>query len=546
METGLILFGVAVVIIFVIICGVLARYRRCPSDKIMVIYGKVGGNQSAECIHGGAAFVWPIFQDYQYLDLTPFSINIDLRGALSKQNIRVDVPSSFTVAISTEHNVMQMAAERLLGLDLRTVQNLASEIILGQLRLIVAQMDVEELNTQRERFMEEVSKNVESELKKIGLKLINANITDIRDESNYIEALGKKAEAAAINDAKVQVAELNRRGNTLEAEHKAQEMIGIKEQERVKRVGIAESDAQAVAAEKEAEKALRTAVARTNAETIAAEKEAEMRQRAAVAEANAQSIAAEKEAEMKVRAATAARDADAKAAENQALANIAMSDAKRREAEAEAAARAYTAEKVQNAQALSAAYSAEEKAEQARAARQKATMEADVLVQAEIERKRVEIAAEAEAEAIRRRAKGHADALLTKMQAEADGYKAQLAKRAEGFTMLVRAANNDPKSAVNLMMTDKIEELLKIQVEAIKNINIDKVTVWDFMGGKDGSSTTSNFLSSMMKSIPPMKDVFDMVGMEMPANLGKDKETVAPATSVAAKPSIVSSKSISA
>ena len=544
-EMTFIIIGIAIFVIFAIIVGILKNYRRCPSDKILVIYGSGTKGETATCIHGGASFVWPIIQDYQYLDLTPFSINIELRGALSKQNIRVDVPSSFTVAISTDGRVMHNAAERLLGLDLRTVQNLASEIILDQLRLVVAQMDVEELNTERERFMEEVRKNVESELSKIGLKLINANITDIRDESNYIEALGRKAEAAAINDAKVQVAELNRKGNTAEAEHKAQELIGIKEQERVKRVGIAEADAQAVAAEKEAEKSLRTAVARTNAETVAAEKEAEMRQRAAIAEANAASIAAEKEAEMKVRAATAARDADAKAAENQALANIAISDAKRREAEAEAAARAYTAEKVQNAQALSAAYSAEEKAEMARAARQKATMEADVLVQAEIERKRIEIAAEAEAEAIRRRAKGHADALLTKMQAEADGYKAQLAKRAEGFTMLVRAANNDPKSAVNLMMTDKIEDLLKIQVEAIKNINIDKVTVWDSMGGKDGSSTTANFLSSMMKSIPPMKDVFDMVGMEMPANLGKDKEA-APASAAASKPSIVASKSISA
>ena len=382
-EMTFIIIGIAIFVIFAIIVGILKNYRRCPSDKILVIYGSGTKGETATCIHGGASFVWPIIQDYQYLDLTPFSINIELRGALSKQNIRVDVPSSFTVAISTDGRVMHNAAERLLGLDLRTVQNLASEIILGQLRLVVAQMDVEELNTERERFMEEVRKNVESELSKIGLKLINANITDIRDESNYIEALGRKAEAAAINDAKVQVAELNRKGNTAEAEHKAQELIGIKEQERVKRVGIAEADAQAVAAEKEAEKSLRTAVARTNAETVAAEKEAEMRQRAAIAEANAASIAAEKEAEMKVRAATAARDADAKAAENQALANIAISDAKRREAEAEAAARAYTAEKVQNAQALSAAYSAEEKAEMARAARQKATMEADVLVRAE-------------------------------------------------------------------------------------------------------------------------------------------------------------------
>jgi flotillin len=179
--TFIIIIGIAVFVIFAIIVGVLKNYRRCPSDKILVIYGKGTGNQSATCVHGGAAFVWPILQDYQYLDLTPFSINIELRGALSKQNIRVDVSSSFTVAISTDGHTMQNAAERLLGLDFCTIQNLASKIILGQLRLIVAQIDVEELNTERERFMDEMYKNVEPELRKIGLKLYNAYINDVRE-----------------------------------------------------------------------------------------------------------------------------------------------------------------------------------------------------------------------------------------------------------------------------------------------------------------------------------------------------------------------------
>jgi flotillin len=173
--------GITFFIVIAIVVGILKNYRRCPSDKILVIYGKGTGGRSAICVHGGAAFVWPVIQNYQYLDLTPLTLDVELCGALSKQNIRVDVSSSFTVAISTDGHTMQNAAERLLGLDLRTVQNLASEIILGQLRLIVAQMDVEELNTQRERFMDEMYKNVESELRKIGLKLVNAYINDVRE-----------------------------------------------------------------------------------------------------------------------------------------------------------------------------------------------------------------------------------------------------------------------------------------------------------------------------------------------------------------------------
>ena len=115
-------------ILFIVLIGIAARYKKCPSDQVLVIFGKTKGDKAARCIHGGAAFIVPIIQSYQYMDLTPISINVDLRNALSKQNIRVDVPSSFTVGISTEPGVMQNAAERLLGLRLQQIQELADDI----------------------------------------------------------------------------------------------------------------------------------------------------------------------------------------------------------------------------------------------------------------------------------------------------------------------------------------------------------------------------------------------------------------------------------
>ena len=216
------LLVVIALLVFTLFLIFLSRYRKCPSDRIMVIYGKVGKNadgtaRSSKCIHGGAAFVWPIIQSYQYLDLTPISIAVDLRSALSRQNIRIDVPSIFTVGISTEPGVMQNAAERLLGLKLSEIQELAKDIIFGQLRLVIATMDIEEINTDRDKFLEAVSRNVETELKKIGLRLINVNVTDISDESGYISALGKEAAAKAINDAKKNVAEKERDGSIGEA-----------------------------------------------------------------------------------------------------------------------------------------------------------------------------------------------------------------------------------------------------------------------------------------------------------------------------------------
>ena len=199
----IILISVIAVLAFSLLLMLLTRYKKCPSDKIMVIYGRVGQNKdgtarSAKCIHGGAAFIWPVIQSYEFLDLTPISISVDLQNALSRQNIRIDVPSRFTVGISTEPGVMQNAAERLLGLDLNEIQELSRDIIFGQLRLIIATMDIEEINTDRDKFLEQVSRNVETELKKIGLRLINVNVTDISDESGYIIALGKEAAAKCV------------------------------------------------------------------------------------------------------------------------------------------------------------------------------------------------------------------------------------------------------------------------------------------------------------------------------------------------------------
>lgn len=453
MNPAIIFLICAVALILVsFIAWICSRYKKCPSDKIMVIYGSIGKNndgtnRSAKCIHGGAEFVIPVFQSYAYLDLTPISISVDLKNALTRQNIRIDVPSRFTVGISTEMGVMQNAAERLLGLQMSEIQELARDIIFGQLRLIIATMDIEEINTDRDKFLAAVSSNVETELKKIGLRLINANVTDITDESGYIAALGKEAAAKAINDAKKSVAEQERDGS------------------------IGEANAQ-------------------------------MDQRIKVAEANSVAIQGENEAKMK----------------------IAMSDAALKEKEAEAKKIATTAEKIQAAKALEEAYAAEQAAELARRSKEQATLEADIIVRAEARKKEMELAAEAEAEQMRRRAQGEADAIYAKMQAEARGVEEILKKQAAGLAEVVKSAGGDPDSALRLLIADKLEDLMRVQVDAIKNIKIDKVTVWDNGQSANGKTSTANFISGMMKSVPPLDEVFSMAGMQLPSILGKKAE----------------------
>lgn len=460
MSTGIGSVGLLVVILVVVIFAtfsfVIRRYRRCPSDKILVVYGKTGGG-SAKCIHGGGKFVWPIIQDYAYLNLTPISIDANLTNALSRQNIRVDVPCRFTVGISTEPDSMNNAAERLLGLTSNEIQELARDILFGQLRLVIATMSIEEINSDRDKFLDNISKNVEVELKKIGLRLINVNVTDIKDESGYIEALGKEAAAKAINEAKVSVAEQDKYGE-----------IGKAEAVRDTRIKTSEANAIAVKGE------------------------------------------------------------------NTAQIEIANSNAFRREKEAEANRLATAAEKVQQAKALQEAYAAEREAELARAERERSTQQANIIVPEEIEKQRRIIEAEAEAEKARVNAKGEADAIFAKMEAEAKGLYEILTKQAAGYDKMVQTAGGDANKAYMLLLLEKLPELVKTQVEAVKGVNIDHVTVWDSGNNGDGKGSTANFVSGLMKSVPPLSDLFDLAGMNLPEYLGK-KSSVEDVTPVEEK-----------
>lgn len=485
--TPILIIVVAAIVFFVTISALVSRYKRCPSDKILVIYGRTGGS-SAKCVHGGGAFIYPVIQDFAFLDLKPISIDANLTNALSRQNIRVDVPCRFTIAISTDADSMNTAAERLLGLSHDQIQELAKDILFGQLRLVIATMTIEEINSDRDKFLENISKNVDSELKKIGLKLINVNVTDIKDESGYIEALGKEAAAKAINEAKISVAEQEKIGETGKALADREKDTQIAETHRDRDVKIAIT-------QKDKEISIATAV---KDETIG-KAEAQRDTRVKTSEANAIAIKGE----------------------NAAKIDIANSEALRREKEAESLRIAITAEKVEQAKALEASYIAEQKAELARSERERSTQIANIVIPAEIAKQRAIIEAQAAAETIRENAKGEADAIYAKMEAEAKGLFEILTKQAEGYKEVVAAAGGDPTKAFQLLLIEKLPELVKTQVEAVKNIKIDKITVWESGNGQggDGNSSTANFVSGMMKTVPPLNDLFNMAGLNLPSYL---------------------------
>jgi flotillin len=470
----LIAIGAVIAVFFLLVVTIAARYKKCPSDRILVVYGKVGSGKSAQCYHGGAAFIWPIFQDYQFLNLTPLPIDIKLEGALSKQNIRVNTPSTFTVGIATEPGVMENAAERLLGLTMQHITELAKDIIFGQMRVVIATMDIEEINADRDKLIANISTGVEVELKKVGLRLINVNVQDITDASGYIDALGQEAASKAIAEAKVKVAQADRDGE-----------IGAAVAKRDKRIAVSNANAEATKGE------------------------------------------------------------------NTAEVDIANSNAQRRSAQAEAERLATAAEKVAQAKVLEEAYVAEQRAEHQRAERERSTQFANIVVPAEIAKERQIVEADAEAERLRRIQQGMSDAVRAEKQAEADGIKlvqlaeadgmkakllaeaegaqAILAGKAKGFKELI-ATCEGPSGAQQMLVTELLPQLVREQVQAISNLQIDKITVWDSGPGADGKGSTASFLSGLAGSVPPLHELAKNVGVELPEYLGKlnERESKAP------------------
>jgi len=446
--------GSIVLLVLFVFTLVVRQYRRCPSNRILVKYGKVGSQRAARCLHGGATFIVPLFQSYAYLNLEPMTIEIELSSALSKKNIRVNVPSTFTIGISTNPDIMNNAAERLLGLTDNEIAAQSRDIILGQMRLVIATLSIEEINQDREKFLDLVNKNVSIEVNKIGLELINVNIRDITDESGYIEALGQKAASEAINQAKVEVAEADRGGS-----------IGSATAHREMTVEVANQTAQAVTGQKTAERNQRIEVAGLEAAAVGGENESK-----------------------------------ASIADYEATLEERRADAKRRGevASANAARDVLVAEKE----------------------RELARLEKEQIAIQMIERKKIEIDADAEAERLRRVAKGQADAVLAKYMAEAEGIRKVLDAKASGYESLIRVCGERQDLAPSLLIIEKLPELIAEQVKAIQNLKIDKVTVWDSGQGGGEKGATAGFLRGLIGALPPMHELAEQVGIDLPAVLG--------------------------
>ncbi len=472
---------IGIIIIGVFILGTIAwlfsRYKMCPSDKILIVYGKVGEGRSAKCIHGGATFIMPLVQSYAFMDLNPINIDVPLKGALSSQNIRVDVPASFIVGISTQPAIMQNAASRLLGRSRQDIQQLASEIIMGQMRVVIAALKIEEINADREKLIKAITGGVDAELNKVGLYLINANITDIRDASGYIAALGQEAAARAINDAMIKVADETRRGE-----------IGKAEAQREQTVQVAMANAAAVEGNNEAQMKVVDSNARLKVRQAEATRVAEVAEREQAAKAESAGYIANREAEME--------RAELERATQTANEIVAAEILKRKQEIAAEAAASVLLKEQQG--------------------------KADALV----------IQKEAEGTAAVKLAEGEANALLLKKKAEGEGLdlvgrgtasaiQAALEAKATGFQQIIQAAGT-AQAASSLLVTEQLPEIVSMQTAAVSKLSFDKVVV---MGGGEKGASVGGFVQNLVKDTLPLHELAKSVGLELPQYLGKVEAT---------------------
>jgi len=520
-------------VIFSFLILLVKRYKRCPSNRVLVIYGKTGGGNAAKCIHGGGAFVLPLIQDYDYMSLEPIQIEIPLKGALSIENIRVNVPSVFTVAVGTDSSTMQNAAIRLLGLDTAEIKHQAADIIFGQLRQVIASMRIEDINRDRDKFLHSILTSLEPELLKIGLVLINVNITDITDESGYIEAIGRKAAATAIQQAKIDVAIQEKTGQIGVAEAQREQAISVANATKLREIGTREATR---------DQAIRLAT--FEKEQAVAEQGALLEQEALIKDTQRQQAIkiAELDRDQKVGEQAAAFDREARIAESERDKRIRFADANAKAVAGESAsqadiasaqatlavrkAEAYqlseTAKRGAEAAVLEAQNRAMAKAAIAEAEKIEAEKRALLEAPAKAEKAKTIVEAEAQAEKTRIDAEAQAAGVYARLEAEARGNYEILAKKGEGLKKIIEACGG-AQPAFQILMLEHMDKLAEASAKAISNIKFDKVVVWEGGGSNpNGTSNTSNFLQSLARSLPPMLQVMkDVGGVEIPEYLAK-------------------------
>ncbi|MFM9279171.1 flotillin family protein [Paenibacillus jiagnxiensis] len=454
--------GIVVAVIVVLGIAFWARYKTVGPDEAMIVTGSFLGNKNIsedesgrkiKIVRGGGAFIWPIFQQSEFISLLSHKLDVTTPEVYTEQGVPVIADGVAIIKVGSSIEDVATAAEQFIGKPLEALKGEAQEVLEGHLRAILGSMTVEEVYRNRDRFAQEVQGVAARDLKKMGLQIVSFTIKDVRDKHGYLDALGKPRIAAVKRDAEIAEAEAVRdaRIQKAQAEQEGQKA------ELLRDTNIAEA---------EKEKELKVAAFKKEQDTAKAEAD----QAYHIQEARAKQTAVEEQ--MKVELVRKEREIDLQ--EKEILVREKQYDAEvKKKAEAdryavEQAAEADKARKMREADAVQ--YSIEKQA------------------QATAEQKRLEGQAMADAEL----AKGSADAEVIRLRGLAE---------AEAKEKLAEAFQKFGEAAVLDIIVKMLPELAGRVAAPISSI--DKLTVVD-TGKGEGAARVSNYVTELMSTAPEM------------------------------------------
>ena len=435
--TGLI---VAVIILILLVKG----YVNAKPNEVVVITGL----RKQRHLRGKAGFMIPFVEQRSYLDIEQFSTDVRTSEAvptLDFINVRAD--AAVKLKIGTTDEMIARAAENFLNWNTTDISNSVQDVLEGNLREVIGQMELRKMVNDRQEFASKVQDNVAPDSAKMGLEVIAFTVQSFSDEGGVIDNLGIENVETIKKDALIAKAKAERERKEVEAEQDklandkrvaADLEIAQKQNELKLKQAALKQEADIAQAKADAAKGIEAEVQRREQERVAAE---------------ANIMKQEKEAEVKER--------EVKVREQELDANI------RKQAEAEKYARqqAAEAELIERQRKAEAELFETQKEAEAR----KAQAEAEKFAQLQ------------EAEAIEAKGRAEAEAIRLKLEAEAKG----LDQKAEAMKKMQEAA-------ITEMVVDKLPEIARAVAEPLTKV--DKITMY-------GEGNASKMVGDIMQSI---------------------------------------------
>lgn len=460
----LLIVAISAPVLAVILAGIVyvANLKKVPPNKVGIFTGR--GKESVY-VRGASKFRMPGFVQYDEILLEPIPIEIQLRDALSKENVPINVDAVGLVRLGTSDQMLKTSVERFLSSDKAALKNQINEILNGSLRGVVAKMTPEEINSDRDQLRTNVIDDAGSSLANIGMEVDVLTIATISDSVGYLSSLGEKRTAEVKRDAIIAKANADRDSRIQSADAK-----------RASETAEAEAETAIAQANEERDRELAQIKARIDAEQATAAQAGPL-------------------ADQQARKAVVVAQEQANAAQEEAAVQVELKKAERERAAQEARI-----------------------VVPARAAREAAVERAEGEKQAAI------LAGQAEAEA----RKAAAAAVETEQRAEAAGLLARLSAEAEGQQKLAAALNAFGPDARQLKLApDYLDALVKSVAAAAKPVEgIERISV---IGSSSDAGDTIGLLQGVSpKSVAKIVEVLRENNIDIASLLGSSGSSEQP------------------